>query len=244
VLKLLKKEYIFIEMTVMKKIIIADSIRKLIDEEGLFGRSSIRILEVSSNTAVLDIHSDEKTDLIITDLEMPGMSVEKLCSEIRNDKELRNVSIIIVCPDSESEKRILQAKANAVISKPVNAEMLIDKARHLLNIAKRTSFRVPIAVKVEGRHMDKPFLGHSEDLSASGMMFYSDKTIGKGERIVCAFMLDDVTRIATDAEVVRVERRQVGYDTKQYGIRFVDADKEFISAIEAFIEKKRGEAGY
>lgn len=223
----------------MKKIIISnDIITAIKGKRSLLERSSIRIFEASSNAEVLDIHSAEKSNLIITNSDMPGMRVEELCSAIRNDQELRNVSIITVCPDCEEGiKRNLQAMANSVITKPVYTEVLIDEAQKLLSIANRASFRVPIAVKVEGKHMDKPFLGHSENISVSGMLFDSDKAIDKNELIVCSFILDDNTRITANAKVVRVEGRQMGYDILQYGIRFIDAAEEYISAIEAFVEE-------
>lgn len=222
-----------------KKIIITDDIRTLIKESSLFGRSNIRVFEASSNDEVLDIHNAEKTDLIIASLQMPGMSTEEMCSAIRENQELRNVSIIAVCPDCEENiRKSLEAKANSVITGPINTEVIVEEAFKLLNIAKRAHFRVPIAVKVEGKHKDKPFLGHSENISASGMLFASDKAIDVGDQILCSFILDDETRITMDAEVIRVHGRHVEYGVSQCGIRFFNPDEEQISMIDAFVKKE------
>jgi CheY-like chemotaxis protein len=222
-----------------KKIIISGDIRPLIKDASLFGRSKIRVFEASSNTEVLEIHKDEKTDLVIASLEMPGISTEEMCSEIRDNQELRDVSIIAVCPDCEENiKKSLEAGANSVITKPINTEVMVEEAFKLLNIAKRTHYRVPIAVKVEGKHKDKPFLGHSENISASGMLFASDKAIDVGDLILCSFIIDDEARITTDAEVVRVHGRHVEYGVSQCGIRFINPDEEQISIIDAFVKKE------
>jgi hypothetical protein len=167
------------------------------------------------------------------------MSTEDMCSAVRENQELRNVSIIAVCPDCDEDiKTSLKTRANSVITGSFDAEVIVEEALRLLNIARRAYYRVPIAVKVEGKHMDKPFLGHSENISASGMLFASDKDIEEGDLISCSFILDDDTRITTDAEVVRVQGRHVEYGVSQCGIKFINMDEEQISIIEEFVMRE------
>jgi CheY-like chemotaxis protein len=227
----------------MEKIIIADNIKTLLyEEESFFNRSSMRIFPVTSNKEALEIHSAEKVDLIITNLDMPEMSGELLCSIVRNSEELRKVSIIIVYSNTELDmERISKCRANAFITIPINLSILFDKAQQLLNIPKREAFRAPISVKVHGKYENKPFLCRSENISASGMLFETDKTLSKGDIIICSFILPDSTHIIANAEIIRVVEKITDFDTNQYGIKFSNLAFEFKSAIGAFVEKKSTE---
>jgi two-component system chemotaxis response regulator CheY len=227
-----------IKIIIMKKIIIADEIKSMLErKESFLKRASIKVFNVASNEEALNIHRSEKVDLIITDIDSPGMSGEALCSTIRENGELCKVSIIIVCSENESDfERCSKCRANAIVTKPVNPEVLLEEAHRLLNVAERTDFRVPIAVKIRGKYKGEAFLGYSENLSVSGMMFESEQVLKKGDVVLCAFLLDDSTHVTTDAEIVRVIKGRTEHDINQYGARFIGLADDFKSAIEAYIK--------
>jgi len=223
----------------MKKIIIANDIRSLLEKERSFlNRSSVRVFAVNSNEDALDIHKTEKADLIVTNLDMLDMSGEMFCSIIRKNKELCKVSIIVICPSDKADiERISQCRANAFITMPVTPSILLEKSHQLLNIPKREYYRSPISIKVDGRYESKPFLCYSENISASGMLFITDRILLKDDTILCSFILPDSTHIITDAEVIRVDKKITEFDANQYGIKFLNLAAESRSAIEAFIRK-------
>jgi CheY-like chemotaxis protein len=224
----------------MKKVIIADDIKESLEKDQSFlNRSDVRIFTVSTNEQSLALHKTEKADLIIAKLDSPEMKGEILSSLIREDSELRNVSLIIVCPDTESDiKRSLHCQANAFITIPINSAILLQEAHQLLNIAPRKAYRVPVSIKITGKSKDTPFIGYTENLSISGMLFHSDTILFEGDAIVCSFYLPDSTHITSNAEVVRVLEKETDHDTNFYGIKFVDLSANIISAIEAFIKEE------
>lgn len=224
----------------MKKVIISDEIYQLIEKEkSPFNRSDIKILRSSSNTEALNIHKTEDCNLIITGLDSPDISGEELCSVIRGDKKLCKVSVIIICSDDKVKiERCLACRANAFITKPVKMPILMDSAIKLLDIYQREVFRAPLGVKVEGRYKNLSFLCFSENISASGMLFESEKMLERGDLIMCSFFFPNSRRVTVRAEVVRIAEKQAEFDSNRYGIKFINLSNEYKSIIEDFVKEQ------
>jgi CheY-like chemotaxis protein len=224
----------------MKKVILAEDIKALLEREHSFlNRSDCTIFTASTNEQALSIHRTEKADLIIANLDMPGMSGEMLSSLIRDNKELCNVSLIIICSNTESElKRCLKCRANAFVTAPINNAVLLQEAHQLLHIAPRKSCRVPLSIKISGTSKDRLFTAFVENISVSGMLLHCDTLLSEGDALTCSFYLPDSKHITSDAEVVRILEKVTEHDVNCYGIKFIDLSSDFSSAIEAFVEKK------
>jgi CheY-like chemotaxis protein len=223
----------------MKKVIIAKEIRAIVEKKKTFlDRSVVRLFAAASNEKVLALHRAIKADLIIAKLNMPEMSGETLCSLIRDDEELRHVSIIIVCSENESDlARCIQCRANAFISSPVDTELLLQEAHRLLNIAPRTSYRIPIRVKFFGKSKQRVFTGYTENLSSSGMLLCTISHLFEGDSVMCSFSVPVSTQITVQAEVVRVLGKEPEHNANCYGIKFTELGANATSAIQAFVEK-------
>jgi CheY-like chemotaxis protein len=223
----------------MKKIILSKDIQRNLGEEKSFlGRTDVITFTSSSNEGILKLHRSEKSDLIVTELDSPGMSGETLCSIIRNDKELSNVSIIIICSDSASHhERCLTCSANAFISKPVNNTALLQEMHQLLHIAPRQSCRVPVGIKLDGTSRKMPFTAHAENFSASGMLLLTSANLSEGDTISCTFSLPGFGQVTADADIVRMLEKGIKKETNLYGVKFIELSDDAASAIEAFLEK-------
>ena len=108
----------------MKKVLLANGLKGLFTEKGSFlDRADIQVFTAASNEEALKIHSRERVDLIVTQLDLPGIRIEELFSAIRNDKELRKVSTIIICKDTLAHReRCKKCRANAVFTLPVDTD--------------------------------------------------------------------------------------------------------------------------
>ena len=224
----------------MKTIVIAADIHAILENERSFlNRSDIRIFAVSSNEQALAVYRDKKADLIIAKLDNPEMSGEMLCSLIREDKGLRNVSLILICSNTESEfKRCMKCRANIFFTLPINTTLLLQEVHQLLHIAPRRLFRVPLSIQIFGTAKDIPFIGYTENISVSGMLMHSDTLLFEGDMIICSFYLPDSKHITTNAEVIRIPDKESEHDTNCYGIKFLDLSPDCRAAIEAFIVKE------
>jgi CheY-like chemotaxis protein len=223
-----------------KKILIAHDIKSLIEKgESFFNRKNITIFTSSSNEEALSIHKEAQVDLIISRFDSPQMDGKTLCSIIRDDVFLRRVSIIMIYPEVKpATEMISQCRANAFLPDPINLSLLSEKAQQLLDIAQRESLRAPVAVKVQGKYQGKPFLCISENISATGMLFQSEKIIHKGDAIACSFFLPNSVHIMTEGEIVRIIRKKTDFDMHHYGMKFLNLQSGHRSEIEKYTKEE------
>ena len=225
----------------IRKVIISEDLQAVIDREKSFlNRLEIRILKAATNEKALALHKAGKADLIIAKLDSPGMTGETLCSLIREDERLRNVSIIIVCPETELDlERCIRCRANAFVNIPVSSAVLLEELRQLLQIAPRTSARIPVSVKIRGASQKIDFIGSVENISASGLLFQAPAVLFEGDTVKCSFSLERSPSITTDVEIVRTMAKKRKHDPNRYGVKFMNLDAASFSAIDAYVRRQR-----
>jgi CheY-like chemotaxis protein len=225
----------------MKKVIIAEDIREVLEgEKSFLNRSDFRIIPAASNEMALALHRSDKADLVIAKLNSPEMNGEKLCSLIRDDEELRDVSLIVICSSADADlDRCLQCRANAFFSSPIESALLLQEMHKLLHVAPRASFRVPLSVKLRGKSKAIPFEGQTEDISTSGLLFRSSSLLFEGDIVTCSLTLPHSTRITVHGEIMRCAGAGSGHEGNCYGIRFVEPDPRVIAALSRLVKKMR-----
>jgi two-component system, chemotaxis family, chemotaxis protein CheY len=97
----------------------------------------ISIVEASDGVDGLKKLSADKFDLIFTDINMPIMDGLKLVSLVRNDAGYKVTPIVVITTEGaqEDRARALALGANDYITKPIQANRILDIARDLLKIA-------------------------------------------------------------------------------------------------------------
>jgi two-component system, chemotaxis family, chemotaxis protein CheY len=75
-------------------------------------------------------------DIVLTDINMPIMDGLKLVKRLRDDPTYKTVPIVIITTEGAAEDRSrgLALGANAYITKPIQAQVVIDKVKELLKI--------------------------------------------------------------------------------------------------------------
>jgi len=96
----------------------------------------IRIIEASDGVDGLKKLAAERVDLIFTDINMPIMDGLKLVSLLRNDDNYRKTPIVVITTEGaqEDRERALALGANDYITKPIQANRIMEIARSMLNI--------------------------------------------------------------------------------------------------------------
>lgn len=224
----------------MKKIIIAQDIYQILKQKNSFlDRADMLILPVATQDEVLAVHRAERADLIITELDMPGMKSEQFCALLKEGGELRTVPVILVCiNDPETLERGSCCGVSAVIPRPFKSDVLLAKAKQLLNVCWRETYRVLLSVSVEGNTGGQIFFCRSLDVSITGMLIESEQDFALGDRLVCNFFLPDTTRIGVTGEIVRLVQKTTGSEANRYGVQFSALAPETKKALEAFIATK------
>ena len=221
----------------MKNVIIAQTILDAIElSTTLFGRGSIKLHPARSSEDILDIHRRMKADLIITDYALPEMGGFQLCSSIRSEPGLKDVSLIIYSDDNPaSQAACRKAGANAVIQKPVDAFDLFSKISELIVIPQRKDMRVLLRVSVEGRQEEASFTATSYNISISGMLLETKRELKKGDKLNCSFSIAHA-EVNAQCLVMRVDRTDAG--RFRYGAKFLGLDTRSIVVIEQYVKSK------
>lgn len=88
----------------LKKILIVDDLKPSVEQQkSILSRSDVHMFTATSGPEALSTHRNVKAALMVTDLDMPGMAGDELCSIIRKDPDLRFVSILIVTRPREAD---------------------------------------------------------------------------------------------------------------------------------------------
>jgi len=220
----------------MKKIIIAETVLGSVDRNmGFFGRGGVVVHPARTSEEVLSLHRQKRADLIITDHELPSMGGARLCSAIRADAALKDVSIIVTCdPDPASLALCRDAGANAVLPKPLDPAELFARVAELIMVPQRKEMRVLLQVSVDGGSLGAPFFASSENISISGMMIETAHRFSAGDRLQCSFYIGH-NQIKAEAMVMRTES---GSGRNRYGVRFVNIDTRSLVIIEQFVKNR------
>jgi CheY-like chemotaxis protein len=223
----------------MRKILLADDLQRLYLEKNSFRhRADIKVFAAATNDDILSIHQKEKIDVIVTQLDLPGLASEELFSIIRTSEDLRDVSTIIVCRDTLAHReRCKQCNANAVFTMPVDSALLHFKIQQFLNVAPRKSYRAVLAVAIEGRFKNRPQPFWTENISTSGMLIKTREPLSKGAGTFFSFFLPNGTHISGYGEITRIVQSHTDPYMFQYGIKFTDIEPDVKKALESAVKK-------
>ncbi len=103
-------------------------IASTLDHEG------ISVVEASSGQEAVDAFKRVRPDVILMDVEMPGMDGYQACKVIRSSEGGADLPIVMVTghDDSESVNRAFDVGATDFISKPINWSLIGHRLRYIL----------------------------------------------------------------------------------------------------------------
>ncbi len=222
----------------MKKIVIEQDINTILRKKNTFlDRADMRVFTATSTDEVLQIHRTVRADLVIINFDMPGMSIEQLCSLLRADAEPGAVSIIMVCKNTKSAlKQSSHCKADAVITRAFKPAQLLAQTKTLLNLSWRETYRVLLNVAIEGAVSTNHFVCNSLNISLAGMLIETTQTFNQGDRLSCSFFLPNLTQIHVTGEIVRTFQPVPGVHANWYGVHFLNLPPDAVKTLEAFID--------
>lgn len=122
--------------TTRKKILVIDDdeeLNKMVADVISDKLSDFEVYQAFDGFEAGRIISEEKPNVIILDIDLPGIDGHTLCKKIKNDKSLGSPVIISVSGlDEESEgEKILEEGADAFFSKPLELEDILGSIKDL-----------------------------------------------------------------------------------------------------------------
>ncbi len=112
------------DLKIMRKVIV--NALKEIDIKDSF--------EAEDGIEALSLLQEEKIDLIVTDWLMPNMDGFELVTDIKKDKRLKNIPILMITSvdDRINVVKAIKAGINDYIAKPFKPETLKEKIKNII----------------------------------------------------------------------------------------------------------------
>jgi CheY-like chemotaxis protein len=185
----------------------------------------VTVFEAISGRQALEIHRRERVDLIVMDLQMPGMDGEQTTRALRADRALRDVSILLISDHSRAglRERCMAAGANDFLAKPFRNTDLAARISPLLNVAtrKHTALLAHVDVTDPGPAVE-PFVARIVNLSTSGLLLEGDVRPGEGRTVCVKFFVPGAT--AQISAAATVTRHVDAAGAVRWGARFTTLD--------------------
>lgn len=108
----------------------------------ILGRKGIEVIGALDGPEGLHKIAEQKPDLVLLDLMMPGMDGWDVYHQLKANQETRYIPVIIVTARALNIDRILGleiAKVNDYLSKPFTPQQLIESVQKILNSQQETS---------------------------------------------------------------------------------------------------------
>jgi CheY-like chemotaxis protein len=118
-----------------KKILLADdsvTIQKVVGIS--FANEDVVLVTVDNGDDAVARARDERPDLVLADIAMPGRDGYAVCEAIKGDASMRHVPVLLLSGTFETfdEERARQVGADGHITKPFEAQALVDRVNDLL----------------------------------------------------------------------------------------------------------------
>lgn len=99
------------------------------------------VVEAETGEEGMQVVQEQKPDLVLLDVMMPGIDGFEVCRQIRQDPAVKSIPIIMLSAhkDARSRQTGRQAGANAYLTKPVNSDEVLWHVDQALSGAKELS---------------------------------------------------------------------------------------------------------
>lgn len=107
-------------------------------QQNLLQRQGYRVLTAANGQEGLAQAKQHKPDLILLDIEMPGMDGFAVCAKLKEDEGLRHIPVIVLTAtqDPKLNERAFKAGAEITVLKNVPADRLLNMLRIALEHGK------------------------------------------------------------------------------------------------------------
>ncbi len=104
--------------------------------EAYLSEAECDVVLAHSGDAALQLAQDRPPDLVLLDINMPGMSGFEACARLKSDERTQFTPVVMVTALETDEDKIkaIQAGADDFLTKPFNSLMMMTRVRSLLRI--------------------------------------------------------------------------------------------------------------
>jgi uncharacterized protein (TIGR02266 family) len=225
-----------------KKILIADDSPQLRELESAFLARLGVILGASDGADALEIARREQPDIVIADLEMPGLAGDALCHAIKADRDLHRTPVILVISgrSAAEHERAVRALADDILVKPITRPQLAQSVALLLGADPyRSLARAPLEeeVRVRVERAGAHAWGVMCDLSRGGTFIESAGRLPVDTEVSLDFKLPQLRRSLQSTAQVRWTGLHPRTGNAGMGLRFLALDRAASKQIDAYVHQ-------
>jgi DNA-binding response OmpR family regulator len=222
-------------MSRTRKVLLVGGCGKLAGRLAVLHGSAVEVRSGETAAEALEQHQANRSDLIVTDLDLPDSTAERLCEGLRSREELRNVSILVACGPAERERRRAEAcRANGHVVRPFDAEELAARIKGLMAVSSRAHYRVLTQVTTSGPSRERSFFCTSQNVSPAGMLIETSEALHLGQALGCSFFLPGRLKLEAKGRVVRQASTPEG---SRFGIQFIHISQQDSDALARFVDR-------
>ncbi len=120
----------------MKKVLIVDDSQLILKiTRSILEKAGYSVLDASDGAECFEVLAKEKPDLILLDVNMPGMDGCDLCTKIKRNETTSDILVVMFTTSStdwDVRKSFEYGGADAHINKPFEKEELVNLVKNLL----------------------------------------------------------------------------------------------------------------
>jgi putative two-component system response regulator len=192
----------------------------IVDDSHDVGTALGRLLEMSDHTfeliadgrAALSAIEARQPDLIILDVQLPGMDGYAVCAALKRNRSTWQIPIIMVTVEGERHARLqgIEAGADDYLQKPADPEELEARIRALLRTKRRNEqleqaeaviFALARAVEAKDSYTE----GHLQRLASYAVEIGQRMNLSDDELVALRYgaLLHDVGKVGVDEMIIR-----------------------------------------
>lgn len=97
-------------------------------------KGGYKVLEANNGIEAIEALSKNEVDLLITDLNMPGMDGFELISQVKESEKFKHIPIIILTTEGKKDMVMkgLTLGANSFLQKPIKPDLMLQEVERLL----------------------------------------------------------------------------------------------------------------
>lgn len=221
-----------------RRILVVDDAAMFRELESLFLARCGHVITASDGTEGLEIARRERPDVVVADLDMPGMRGDELCRRIKADSDLAEIPVILVTGrgDGLEHAQAVQAGADDVVEKPINRVSLIQSVNHFLRLAMRGLVRVPLETDVDLNLPQAAARGRSLNISRGGIFVETEERCPDPDtELRLSFALPETSApLAPTARVVWRRFEAEGL-LAGMGLQFLELDREAARMLDEYV---------
>jgi uncharacterized protein (TIGR02266 family) len=232
-----------------RTILLVDDAQMFRELGALFLARTGRILTACSGEEGLAIAREQRPDVVLLDLSMPGgLDGDAICRFMKTDPDLYDIPVIMLVGGGEASAwgRAVRAGADDVLSKPLSRVSLIETVRRFIGRigavvpshgpAPKGQQRIQIDSEIEFAVGERTTRGRLKNLSRGGLFIETGFELPANAEVKLQFALpDNSADFDPTAHVIWKQLDSAKSRSRGIGMRFVDISSQQVRDLEDYI---------